>query len=184
MSRWAFVVSRSNLAMLHAWLDRVEMGAPSGCWLWAGAQSSDGYGYLYPPGQDRGERRAIRAHRWSVLTSGRALPDDAVVLHRCDTPLCVNPDHLTVGTHADNVADMIAKGRRRKVTGWTFSLPPGSRSGERHSQYGKRKTACKNGHEFTPENTGQAHNGSRRCKQCSRIRSLARYHRLRAEPRS
>lgn len=151
---------------------RVEPDLNSGCWLWSGAQTSDGYGYLRPFGGTRN----VRAHRWSLVLAGRD-PGPAVVLHACDTPLCVNPAHLRVGTHADNVADMHAKGRARGPLGKRWRLPEGSRSAERHPRWGLRKSECKNGHAFTPENTALAANGSQRCKTCARDRALAAYHR-------
>lgn len=155
-------------------LQRVEPDTNGGCWLWTGAMTADGYGTVSVSG------RMTRAHRWAVALDGRDATGK-VVMHKCDTPLCVNPAHLTIGTPADNVADMIAKGRRRGVTGWKFKLPPGSRSGPLHNRFGKLKLACKNGHAFTPENTGVGKDGARRCLACCRARSLARFHRLKSE---
>jgi len=54
------------------------------------------------------------AHRWAWSEGGRELPDDAVLMHSCDVPACVNPAHLRVGTAAENVADMVAKQRHAR----------------------------------------------------------------------
>lgn len=62
--------------------------------------------------------RYQKAHRLSwELNAGRGIPADLQVLHQCDTPRCVNPDHLFLGTNANNVADKVAKGRQKSGTG-------------------------------------------------------------------
>jgi uncharacterized protein YerC len=81
----------------------------SGCWLWMGATNSDGYGWFWLDGHIKAARVA-----W-VLYRGD-LPNGLHVLHHCDNPPCVNPDHLFLGTSADNVADMVRKGRASRKT--------------------------------------------------------------------
>jgi hypothetical protein len=83
----------------------------SGCWLWIGALLQNGYA------QFSIESRSIRAHRASWEIHCGPIPGDAQVLHRCDMPACVNPDHLFLGDDADNMHDKIAKGRARYLRG-------------------------------------------------------------------
>jgi hypothetical protein len=77
------------------------------CWLWTGSKNITGYGKFYCKGKD------FLAHRFSFsVAHGITLLPEQILLHSCDNPACVRPSHLTVGTHADNVADSLAKGRR------------------------------------------------------------------------
>lgn len=82
----------------------------SGCWLWDGATVPTSYGDI-PRGSFGIGGRPMLAHRASYLLFIGEIPEGLSVCHKCDTPLCVNPDHLFVGTHLDNMADMTAKGR-------------------------------------------------------------------------
>jgi hypothetical protein len=89
----------------------VEKGSDDQCWLWTGAKSYYGYGQIRV---SQNPTRFKLAHRLSYeIHKGPIAPTANVIRHSCDTPLCVNPDHLHAGTQADNLADMDAKGRRR-----------------------------------------------------------------------
>lgn len=78
----------------------------AGCWLWTAGCQSNGYGTFQVA---VGDRRLAHRYSWSVHHG--EIPAGLNVLHRCDTPACVRPDHLFLGTQKDNVADMRAKGR-------------------------------------------------------------------------
>lgn len=80
----------------------------SGCFLWMCAQHRQGYGSLAIKG------KSLLAHRVSWELHRGQIPEGIKVLHRCDNPCCVNPDHLFLGTQSDNVADCGRKGRSNK----------------------------------------------------------------------
>lgn len=81
----------------------------SSCWVWTGARNRKGYGVfsLWPNGNRT-------AHRYSWELANGPIPNGMFVCHKCDTPHCVNPDHLFLGTPRDNTHDMIAKGRHSR----------------------------------------------------------------------
>lgn len=83
----------------------------NGCWLWNASTHKDGYGWFGPGGRGR----VMLAHRWSYQYFSGEIPEGMYVLHTCDEPSCVNPQHLFLGTQADNVRDCAGKGRRNQV---------------------------------------------------------------------
>lgn len=90
----------SLLERLHDWFQE-----SSGCWIWVGSKSKTGYGKITFHGEQ------IYAHRamWEALNG--LIPDGLSVLHKCDNPPCVNPNHLFLGTLKDNSYDRDTKGR-------------------------------------------------------------------------
>lgn len=89
--------------------------SPDGCWYWTGERLKIGYGRTYNDGSHE------MAHRASYrLYKGD--PAGKLVCHRCDNTLCVNPDHLFLGTHRDNTQDMLRKGRGSKPPIFTYNV--------------------------------------------------------------
>lgn len=84
----------------------------NGCWIWTGAATKDGYGVM---GVGRNNQK--RVHRLAFEHFVGPIPSGMFVCHKCDTPLCFNPDHLFVGSPRTNTRDMIKKGRRVIVSG-------------------------------------------------------------------
>lgn len=113
------------------------------CWLWTGAKNNKGYGQIGLPGRGTG---SMLAHRYSFLLHYGPIHVSLFICHKCDTPLCVRPDHLFAGTSRDNVRDMVTKGRMAV----------------------QQRTHCPQGHEYTGENlilSGPREH--RRCRTCA-----------------
>ncbi len=119
----------------------------SGCWLWVGGEKN-GYGYFHPRDPDSPTGfGTTRAYRWSYSQYVGPIPDGYEVHHKCYNRPCVNPDHLAAITKLDNLLD-------------SPNTLPGAAI---------RKTHCKHGHEFTPENTAYNKKGHRHCRTCQRL---------------
>lgn len=89
----------------HDFLMRRSAPTTDGCRVWAKQKSKTGYGLISL------SRYSVRAHRLSYAVSVGPIPDGAVVCHRCDNPSCIEPSHLFIGTHTENMLDMARKER-------------------------------------------------------------------------
>lgn len=90
---------------------RVERIPESGCWIFMGCLNNKGYGQLNISKNNK--KHVVLAHRYSYEAFKGEIPDGMFVMHSCDIPTCCNPEHLSVGTHAENMADCVLKGRSK-----------------------------------------------------------------------
>ena len=91
---------------------QTNKGGATECWNWTGAPNMWGYGQIRDMNGRYGKKKL--AHRISWNIHNGPIPNGMLVLHTCDNPLCVNPNHLWLGTHKDNNDDMMKKGRHSK----------------------------------------------------------------------
>ena len=120
-----------------------------GCWKWTGAVSSSGYPVVSL--SSGGRTRSYLAHRVGYTIAKGPIPDGLTLDHLCRNTLCVNPDHLEPCTEHENILR-------------------GNGMSARHA----RKTHCKRGHGFTPENTYNRSDGGRECRSCAKEHRRAR----------
>ena len=85
------------------------------CWLWTGSRNPKGYGEVRRPGN--GKRRRAGAHRVAYELEHGPIPDELLVLHKCDNPPCVRHGHLYAGSAKQNADDMVSRGREKRFGG-------------------------------------------------------------------
>jgi len=104
---------------------KVEKAGPDDCWIWSGRKTGTmGYaGFKY--------KNTQVGHRASWMMTNGDIPEGMLCLHKCDTTICVNPNHLFLGTHKDNMVDMANKnrvgGKVKKGKHWVFLTPSGEK---------------------------------------------------------
>lgn len=135
------------LALADRFWSKVSPEPNSGCWLWAGNSNGKGYGVIDMRQRRNKTGKVYLAHRDSLMLHGVEDPGEAV-LHHCDNPACVNPSHLSAGTHVENARDTILKGRHARA--WK----PGA-------------THCPRGHELEG-NVYEYPTGERSCATCKK----------------
>lgn len=99
----------------------------TGCWIWTGGFGRKNYGRFRVGG-----KKVVSSHRFSYALHKGPIPDGLCVCHKCDTPQCVNPDHLFVATNEENTADRVRKGR-------TVSGRSGAKNPPKHARHHQAK---------------------------------------------
>lgn len=97
---------REKKSEIERFIEKIRPNPDTGCWEWTAWVNSWGYGFF------SGNRKSRLAHRSSYELFCGEIPDDMLVLHKCDNPRCVRPSHLFLGTVKDNSRDMVEKGRQ------------------------------------------------------------------------
>ena len=144
-----------ELVRADARFAQFEIRGDDYCWCWTASTTQHGYGRISWRGVVRRVHRVVAS-----LVYGIDLDGEDRVCHHCDTPSCFRPDHLFIGTQADNVADMVRKGR--------------AAGGDKPHSY------CAKGHPLEGDNIKPDKRGRRRCRECDR-QSQREYYRRRKE---
>lgn len=96
---------------MRRWARQIWKGPETDCWIWIGARTLAGYGQM----RVNGDRTKFLAHRIGYVHRYGPIKNAGILMHTCDNPGCVNPEHLKAGTCMRNTWDMIEKGRYRGV---------------------------------------------------------------------
>jgi hypothetical protein len=124
-----------------------KVDTTGGCWEWTGVTNGAGYGKIALPGRSI----MMLAHRYSAMLHYGMFDTRLLVLHHCDNPSCVRPEHLYLGDSKQNMQDKMQRSRH----------------------VGANKTHCVHGHRYTDDNTYR-YQGKRICKECNRNRAQER----------
>lgn len=127
--------------------EKVDKRGPDDCWIWKGGRNDRGYGHIFVDYKVR-----MATHVSWEFANGKDFPKGMCACHSCDTPACVNPNHLWVGTNGDNNRDCVAKGRNHYT----------------------KKTHCPQGHPYSGKNLVIRSDGYRECAECRRLRNEAK----------
>lgn len=131
----------------------------SGCWLWIGSCDPKGYGRFMFNGVKGFAHRAA----WLIRHGSLSSIQGKLVCHKCDTPCCVNPEHLFAVTHRDNLYDQMAKGRFvKRASGMIWRTVRDGRI---------KSDACSKGHPRNDENLYITPAGNAQCRACKRRRN-------------
>lgn len=124
-------------------MDSISPEPNTGCWLWEKNLDKDGYGKIFF------NKKHWRVHRAILFLNNKNIKNK-MVLHKCDTPSCCNPEHLFIGTALENMRDKVKKGRLKNQN--------------------MDKKECLNGHSFLDTENFWIYNGKRVCKFCHRLK--------------